>query len=76
MDAMVVVPLVLALLAGGGFVLNEWSHGAMSETMGLEHRHLSDDGGWHCGEGRARANATCAHPGAAHAPMHGGMHGA
>ncbi|MGQ0536630.1 MAG: hypothetical protein ACT4PT_11220 [Methanobacteriota archaeon] len=88
MDASLLVPLALAGLAGAGFVVNEWSHGAMAESGGLGHRHLLDHGGYHCAtHDGARGTEHVAHmhgnttavpheacPGGA--AMHGGgMHG-
>lgn len=38
----------IALLSGGGFLLNEWTHGALSEATGLGHHHALDVGEYHC----------------------------
>jgi hypothetical protein len=40
--------LGLAGLFTAGFAMNEWSHGGMTEMMGLGHHHMSDVGGYHC----------------------------
>lgn len=42
MRAEIVVPLALALLLGGAFVVNEWSYGGLSEALGWGHHHLLD----------------------------------
>jgi hypothetical protein len=39
---MVLTPLLLTLVAGGGFAVNEWSHGGLSESLGLGHHHMLD----------------------------------
>lgn len=44
----ILVPLAIAMAFGGMFVANEWSHGAMSEIMGVGHHHALDYGGYHC----------------------------
>lgn len=76
MDALVAIPLTLALIAGSGFVLNEWSHGALSEMAGLGHHHLADDAAWHCARAASpEMNATaeaCRMAGMPHNAMHGG----
>jgi hypothetical protein len=47
-------PQILAVALAGvlfaGFAVNEMSHGAMAEMMGLGHRHMLDHGGYHCAE--------------------------
>ncbi len=48
LDLALAVPAALAVLFGAGFAANEVSHGAMSETMGLGHRHMMDMTGYHC----------------------------
>ncbi|HLE97782.1 MAG TPA: hypothetical protein VI997_10465 [Candidatus Thermoplasmatota archaeon] len=35
------VPIALTVLFGSGFLVNEWSHGALSEAMGLGHHHMT-----------------------------------
>ena len=35
------IPLGIALLTGSGFILNEWSEGALAQTMGMGHHHMS-----------------------------------
>lgn len=35
-----ILPLVVALVLGSAFIVNEWSYGALSETMGLGTHHL------------------------------------
>lgn len=54
-----VVPLALALMFGGAFLANEWTHGGVASMMGMGGRHLV-----------AHPHDACdgAHP---HAPMHG-----
>lgn len=42
------VPLLVTGVAAGAFLMNEWSHGGVSEAMGLGHRHMLDYGGYHC----------------------------
>lgn len=42
------IPLGIALTMGGGFLANEWSHGGLSEALGMGHRHALDFGGYHC----------------------------
>lgn len=42
------IPIVTTIAFGGGFVANEWSHGALSEAMGLGHHHMLDYGQHHC----------------------------
>ena len=81
MDALVALPLALALLAGGGFIVNEWSHGGLSEAAGLGHHHLADDDAWHCAHGDAAGMdpahacpAGASHAAMEHAAMHGGAH--
>ena len=66
MNASLLIPLVVAGLSGGGFVVNEWSHGEMAEAMGLGHHHMLDYDGVHCA---AHNNATQGQMHAAH--MHG-----
>lgn len=44
----IAIPTALTLLFGGSFVVNEWSHGGMSESLGLGHHHAFDYGGYHC----------------------------
>lgn len=40
MRTMTILPLLVALLLGGAFIVNEWSYGALSETMGVGRHHL------------------------------------
>lgn len=42
------IPLTIALALGSGFLANEWSHGALSESVGAGHHHALDFGGYHC----------------------------
>ncbi|HEX9817157.1 MAG TPA: hypothetical protein VGB18_09270, partial [Candidatus Thermoplasmatota archaeon] len=42
MQPMILAPLIVTLVAGGGFVVNEWSHGGLSESMGMGHHHMLD----------------------------------
>lgn len=42
------IPLGIALLTGSGFILNEWSEGALAQTMGVGHHHMSTPHA-HCG---------------------------
>ena len=49
------LPLLIASTFGGGFLVNEWSHGALSETVGLGHHHMLDYGGYHCSAYNATA---------------------
>lgn len=66
MQAVLALPVALAALFGTGFLANEWSHGAMSEAVGLGHHHVLDYGGYHCaGHGDAEHGAHHA------AHMHG-----
>lgn len=44
------IPLVLALALGSGFLANEWSHGGLSEAMGMGHNHMLDFGDYHCAD--------------------------
>lgn len=64
-----VLPLAVAATFGGGFLMNEWSHGGMAEAMGLGHHHMLDYGGVHClpPDDGARLAAHMD----PHAPMHG-----
>jgi hypothetical protein len=48
MSVLVWLPLGIALVMGGSFVVNEWSHGGLSETMGMGHHHMLDYGRQHC----------------------------
>jgi hypothetical protein len=66
MAALLPVTVGLSLPFGGGFLLNEWTHGAVSEAAGLGHHHAFDVGGYHC----------ASHDDPAHAAMHRShMHG-
>lgn len=59
------IPLSIALLTGSGFILNEWSEGALAQTMGLGHHHMS------------APHTSCAAMDELHgdhATMHGNMH--
>lgn len=56
----VLVPLALTGMLGTAFAANEWTHGGMSEAMGLGHRHMMDYGAYHCVD----------HADAMHAAMH------
>lgn len=38
------VPLAVACVATGLFLVNEWSHGAVAEAAGLGHHHLLAEG--------------------------------
>jgi len=44
------LPLALAAVFGGGFLVNEWSQGTMAEAMGLGHHHALDPGPGHCAQ--------------------------
>ncbi len=48
MSAGMMAGLVVAGMAGAGFMANEATHGAMAEAMGLGHNHMADYGGYHC----------------------------
>lgn len=48
MQALLVIPMVATALAGTGFLANEWSHGGLSEAMGMGHHHMLDFAGMHC----------------------------
>ena len=56
------VPVVLATAFGGAFMVNEWSHGGLSEAVGLGHHHMLDYSGVHCAaHGGDQAMAHAAH---------------
>lgn len=54
------LPLAVTGMAGGGFLLNEWTHGAMAEAMGLGHHHVLDADAAHCGGHGAMASGVMA----------------
>lgn len=64
MDLAFTLPIAVACIAGAGFAVNEWSHGAMAEAVGLGHHHALDHPGGHC----VAANGT-------YVPAHGHMAG-
>jgi len=64
-DAHVALALAVTAVAGAGFALNEWTHGAVSEAAGWGHRHLLDDAPWHCGAAAHPHGGAAPH---AHAP--------
>jgi hypothetical protein len=67
--AIVMIPLIISMVAGGGFIVNEWSHGGLSEGMGMGHHHLLDHGRGHClDENMTHEAGLMAHDGAS---MHG-----
>lgn len=47
-----VAPQLIAAIASAllmtGFAANEASHGGFAESMGLDHHHMTDHGGYHC----------------------------
>lgn len=67
--AIVIAPLIVASVAGGGFIVNEWSHGGLSEAMGMGHHHMLDYGRQHC----AAMNGDAIHM--TQVPAHEGAHG-
>lgn len=44
----ILLPIVLMALTGGTFLLNEWTHGGVSEAMGMGTHHLTPDRAWDC----------------------------
>jgi hypothetical protein len=43
-----ILPTILAGLFMAGFAGNEATHGGFAEAMGMGHRHMLDNGGYHC----------------------------
>ncbi len=68
------------LLFTGLAAANEFSHGGLSETMGLGHRHMADYGGYHCagptdaGWEQHMQHMQDTHCGQAHMGGHGAPH--
>lgn len=76
------IPLAMTAVFGGAFFTNEWSHGAMAESIGVGHHHMFDFGGLHCvshtDEVRGDAHLEHMHGSSpmphAHCPGGSGMH--
>jgi len=64
MNVAIALPVLLSMAFGGAFVVNEWSHGGVSEAMGLGHHHMLDYAQMHCSHAAMHmdANATYLDP--------------
>lgn len=63
--ASLLLPLVIGALATAGFAANEWTHGGVSEELGMGHHHMLDHPLHACHGSEGNGSA----PG----PMHEGM---